>query len=220
MPFCYQFWFVRDLIVLTLISPIIYLLIKRCNSLIIIILTIWWLTGTDQIRGYLNPQSLLFFYLGSYIVIGKCNFVYLLRKFQFPIHLLAVILVIYIMLNFNNIVISTIPLYLKQTIYHSTIFFLICSFVIISLGKIEDDNWQINRFLKESNFFIYGYHAFALSIFWGIFNNITPNCTDTELTMFYVFAPLIIITLGLTIFAMLKKLAPKLIALLIGSPFR
>ena len=68
-PIPLQLWFVRDLILLTLISPIIYWLIKGFNLISILILFITWFIDFDFI--IVSNISLLFFFIGAYLSIKK-----------------------------------------------------------------------------------------------------------------------------------------------------
>lgn len=73
-PLLYQFWYIRDLMVVVLLSPLIYVFIKKLKLLALIMLFILWFLPIDLPTG-LGATSVLFFSIGAYfnIVGGKIN---------------------------------------------------------------------------------------------------------------------------------------------------
>lgn len=61
-------WFLRDLIILNIISPMIKILIDRFPRIVFILLTILWNMGHVPDILILNTQSVVFFCLGYYVV--------------------------------------------------------------------------------------------------------------------------------------------------------
>lgn len=62
-PIPYQLWFLRDLIVLVLFSPIIYLLIKHLKWIPLIVFLILWLDLFDNntvLAGLIHKTSIVF----------------------------------------------------------------------------------------------------------------------------------------------------------------
>lgn len=70
-PIPFQFWFIRDLIVLVILSPLIYFLIQRLKIVFISVLAIIWLLDIDLY--VIAPNALLFFSTGAYLSIFKSN---------------------------------------------------------------------------------------------------------------------------------------------------
>ena len=69
-PVQYQFWFLRDLMVLTVLSPVIYLLSRNFPLLWIVLLGIVWLMAGDK-GIVIRVESLLFFLIGAVAANGK-----------------------------------------------------------------------------------------------------------------------------------------------------
>lgn len=63
-PIAYQFWFIRDLMVLVLLSPLLYLLMRRFPWPTIFLLAGLWLSGYGS--SYVpSPEAALFFFIGG-----------------------------------------------------------------------------------------------------------------------------------------------------------
>lgn len=70
MPIAYQFWFVRDLIVLVLVSPLIYLVGRHLFWLVLALLLPLWVADIWPLP-LPSIEALLFFFLGARLGICK-----------------------------------------------------------------------------------------------------------------------------------------------------
>lgn len=72
-PPAFQLWYIQQLMIFTVISPVIYWLVKYTRGLIIIPVAVLWLCDLSFI---IKPEALLFFMVGAYIaVFNKEGFV-------------------------------------------------------------------------------------------------------------------------------------------------
>lgn len=70
VPLLCPYWYIRNLLLLSLVSPIIYLLNRYLRELFLLITAIWWM---QTAHNAFIPQSILFFSLGAYFPIHKKN---------------------------------------------------------------------------------------------------------------------------------------------------
>lgn len=70
-PIPYQLWFMRDLMVLVLLSPLFFFCITRSNWLILIPFFIFWFLNFDLL--FITSGSLLFFNTGAFLSLKKVN---------------------------------------------------------------------------------------------------------------------------------------------------
>ncbi len=68
-PIPYQLWFLRDLIVLVGLSPLLYFMIKKLPIVYLLGLFGFWIFNQDSF--FLTSESILFFSLGMYLHIYK-----------------------------------------------------------------------------------------------------------------------------------------------------
>ena len=73
-PILIQFWYVRDLLVNILLSPIVYWLIKKINYGWVLLLGLLWVFNLWILYPGLNLMGIFFFALGAYLGILK-NFI-------------------------------------------------------------------------------------------------------------------------------------------------
>jgi surface polysaccharide O-acyltransferase-like enzyme len=68
-PIPYQLWFLKDLIVMVLISPLIIFAVKKLRMLFLAIIFIFWMLNQDSI--FLTSEALLFFSTGIYLSLFR-----------------------------------------------------------------------------------------------------------------------------------------------------
>ena len=71
-PIAFQFWFVRDLFVTALISPLLWLSLRHTPTLGFAILGLSWLVGHD-LWIFFRPDVVFFFYLGAYLKLRNIS---------------------------------------------------------------------------------------------------------------------------------------------------
>lgn len=209
MPICFQLWFLRDLLVLVLLTPIIFILIKRIRfSLIFILLVLWLFDFSINIPG-LSIYSLLFFVIGASFSIMKYNLVKFVGS-CFPYSLIGYCFIVLVELNLydwawiNNL--------------HKMGIILGCiSFFYIVAYMINIKNGESDDCLKDSSFFIYAYHGMFLTFIMKVMMSLLHPTKDMVFLLVYFLSPLITITMGLLLYSLLKKYLPKFTSIITGG---
>lgn len=206
-PICGQFWFLRDLIVLSVCSPIIYLLIKYLNpkfGIFLIILSFLWVGGFwFPIKTGLGITGCVFFAMGAYFPITKRN----IFQQLLPLGRISVILYIILVMAQNIFTDSEFNLYLHRL----DIICGIISVLYLTVKGIEKNVLRENKFLTDSNFFIYAYHVVAMSFITKLLLDIFPTHTDSMILIMYLLTPVVVILLGISFYWILKKYFPLFI---------
>lgn len=81
-PIQYQFWFLRDLMILALLSPIIYFLGKKTPNFVILVLALSWVYLGDSYIYFVRIDSILFFSSGAFIALNHSKTNLFLLKFS------------------------------------------------------------------------------------------------------------------------------------------
>lgn len=208
-PVSYQLWFIRDLMVVVLFSPLIYWLIKKVSYLLPSILGIFWLTQTSlNIAGF-STEAFFFFSVGSYFSINKKNFTELVKSHA---TLLGIIYLLFVAITFLTKDFSW-SIYLKRI----SILIGIPFTIAITASFIGQGKWHVNRFLEESSFFIYAYHIIVLPIIFRFLTSIIHCTSDIRATILYFLWATTVICVGLIIYYCMKRCLPKTTALLTGG---
>lgn len=95
-------WFLRDLMAVSLLTPIIYIGVKKFGWWLIVILIPIYITGIWAIQPDLNPYAICFFTLGALSSIKKLDLTETCTKYVKPACGLSVILMIAMVVTYGT----------------------------------------------------------------------------------------------------------------------
>ena len=214
-PLPYQLWFVRDLIILSFLSPFIYIVLKYLKIYFILILIFLWLPITSFNFYIFSNESILFFSLGAYLTTKqnislekRKGYIYFLTTFIW-LTVLVIKSIVNIKVGINNEISDVL---LKISIIIG----------VISVWSLYDIfiKETPNRFLlsiSSYSFFIYLIHEpLLLSTLKKLSNTIIKK-NELFLPFFYFFNPIITVILCIFIAKILQKYTPKLYSIITGG---
>ncbi|RKO68918.1 hypothetical protein D7322_25015 [Sphingobacterium puteale] len=209
LPVNSPFWFIRDLIVVVLFSPIFYILIKKLRTYAVIILGLLWIFNPFFYLPGLSTVSFFFFTAGAYFSINNKNFVSGMRP------MLSIAVPLYVLLVVAQL------LFLNKSwwvdLYCAGISIGLIATVSVVAHFIGKESWRTNRFLANSSFFIFAYHRLPLVfVIKFLFKLLKPQ-SEVLLLFLYFFCPVIIIVFGLMIYSFLKQFWPRFMAIVSGG---
>jgi len=211
-PVPYQLWFVRDLIILGVFSPLIWYLTKSIGGIWLLILVLLWYVAPKTFELFSN-EALLFFTLGCALVLDKTDLV----NYKFSIFSSCCLLILWLLV----VAVTTYLITFNPT------FFLLNALnnlgILIGIMSVWSlyDHVSPERITKYSvlfgySFFIFVFHEPLLTIlkkgmfFW------LGKTTFTSL-LIYIGAPLIAIGISILIRYVLKRSTPGLYNLATGG---
>lgn len=212
LPICYQLWFIRDLIIVVILSPIIYYFIKYTKIYGIAILSILWIFNLwFDVVGF-SIESFFFFSLGAWFSINRKDFTKVVSSLRWTSTIAYIIL----------IVIDTYLWYYKITnyTYIQNVGIIIGMITIISWTAFKLKNKKIkpNAFLSASSFFVYAYHGMPIGLLIKVYiKATTPYINEFTMIAGYLLIPIIIVSIGVGIYAILHKYLPSFTALITGG---
>ena len=210
-PFNYPLWFLRDLIVLVVISPAIYLYAKKSGIVGLIILFAAYVMFFLLNRPGLFMNGLFFFTLGAYLSIRKIDFTELFKRWRIAAACVAVPLLITIFFSFSN--------YPKVWEISHRVFTLFGSVATIGIvaSLLEKGLLKVRPLLSNSAFFVYAAHGtIVLPLMQSVLGKILP-ANQIGLIIRYFTAPLLTIILLVLCYWCLNRWLPKTTAVLTGG---
>jgi len=179
-PIHYQFWFIRNLMIFVLISPIFKILLKKSPwfGIVLSFLLHQWISGA------------IFFYLGGIIITYSSSSILIVKK---PLVTMGLSLAVFL---------TAIIIEIPQTV----VLFASFSF-FISLANFEKLSFALsgkNNSISNYVFFIYATHEPLMTFSNKIVNKIVKTTYPIEIVKFLVF-PTIIILFSWFIGILLKK---------------
>lgn len=212
-PICYQFWFIRDLIIVVILSPIIYWIIKKIPVTIAIIGILWLWEILPNVIGF-KCVSIFFFSLGGWLGINKEK---LYELFGLNVRQTIITMTLYIII----IAFSTLFWKNGNTIpynFSHKIGILIGMIVLFNYVRYFAEQKKIvpNRFLINSSFFIYGYHGITVALVMKTYAKLVP-WNEGTIILGYFLCWIITTALGLFLYFFLMKLFPNFGNLITGE---
>jgi surface polysaccharide O-acyltransferase-like enzyme len=216
-PIPYQLWFIRDLMILVLISPLIYGAIKYLRALFIVILFTLWLGFLNFEFSILYNISIFYFSLGAYFAIYKKDVLLKKRtenKYWIVTFLwILTVLLKTVLLQLNNDQFLLLSLVDKLSVMLGIV--AIWSMYDYIMSDKEKPNKKI-YYISLFSFFIFASHEPILTIVKkGIFS--ISGASETMSIINYFLAPIITIIISILLGVFLKKYASKFYGLITGS---
>ena len=212
MPKAFQLWFLRDLMIVCLISPLLHLLLKGKRPYILLLFVAFYLMpwpGGWPPFFKRFPSALLFFSVGAYMGIHKQNMVAMARRVPLWLSItIPTLLIVLRCMTHNNL----------QTIEENlfSIFAVIPTIQIASM-MVEHYHLKPIKFIADSNFLLFALHP--LIIIYLISNPLSGHVTNTILHFWLVFVAEIFVpaVLCVVLYAILSRLFPRTTSLLTGG---
>ncbi len=82
VPILCPLWYIRNLMIMVILSPLLYYVIRYTRELLLIIVGIWWMATNNNA---FIPQTILFFSLGAYFSVFSINPLEFFTKYRMPI---------------------------------------------------------------------------------------------------------------------------------------
>ena len=211
-PYSIPMWFLRDLMVLIVLTPVIYWLVRRLRLGWPALLGLFYLSNLWPCIPGLGIGSIFYFSIGAFFGINKINMVQTFRCVRYPIALLAAILfVIEVKFDGHNTPIGNI-------IYPFWILTAVVTTINIAASLVAHHQVKDHPVLGKSSFFIYClYTILVLEFSSKIMSKLLPGSNELLMTLRYLTTPLLCATLCLVIFLSLRKCLPGLLGVITGN---
>jgi len=149
-PILCTYWYVRNLFILCLLSPIWYYINKYLNVLFVLGLTGWWMCLHHNA---LLAESILFFNLGVYFSIHEINPINISKKWR------EIYLILWGITAFADYASHTIiPFEGAFYIHRISLIFNIFGFIYLADMIIKGEKQKVNAFLAGSVFWVFATH--------------------------------------------------------------
>ena len=207
-PFNGPLWYMRDLIVMSLLTPLFYLCYKYCRALFVVLLsTVYLLTFESGIPG-LSTTAFFFFGIGGLLGYCKYDFLSLCERHRTVVLMAAMVLLVCATLLNANIAHKYIVRLLRITWVPS---------VFLLMRLLPDKVLDVFSKMAVPSFFIYVCHKIYI-LDWT--NGLALKLFGDDiygLCISYIVKPVLVITFCLVIYWLLKRIMPKTLSFLCGG---
>lgn len=183
-PILYPFWFLRDLIVLVLLSPVIWYFASRLPLIGILLCLIGWVYQTRTPYPVVHHHApLFFFYLGGLMAVRKTD---PLRVLPFR----GVLLLLFAVLVLASAMLKVIEVSPVVGLWFEKVsaFVVILTFWSV-VALLDERHGRILGFLSGLSFFVYAAHEPTLIVFTKLFFRFYPPSGDAQRLVYYFLIP-------------------------------
>ena len=211
-PYAYQFWFIRDLMVMVTLSPILYHFVKSFRIASIALLGLlwfseWWQGWLPWLDGHgLSIVALFFFTAGAWFAINKRNLIDDADKVAKWAFILYPPVAVADM--FSKLHIPGQYIYLPF-VHNSGILLGMVACFALTAHLLKTGNVKVNTFLASASFFVFAVHEplFLSKLRKVVFVIFQPQA-DADFTILYFLLVLVVAVVSLGIYWLLLRVLP------------
>lgn len=205
-PFLSPFWFIRDLIVLALLSYPLYFIIRKLKLFFIVcLIALWCLDIANDVPG-IGIRSLSFFSIGAYFSIHKRESVFFTMDRYSPY-----LLTIWIVMLIADL------LFIHNMVFHRLLLLWgLITLISLTVSGIRNDYLKMPAIGIQASFFVFAFHMFIMNIpnkCWPILfpiNSITCS-------MAQILIPIVVTFFCVLVYIVLNKVFPRIMGYLMGG---
>ena len=194
-------WFLRDLMVVSLFTPIIYILGKKLGYCLMAVLTILYLSGICAFIPGLSAYAIYFFSFGAFLSIRSMDLIETFKRLEWPAYGLSIIFAISMLLTYQASIFSSLMLCFRLT--GTIAVFCLASRILSSTNR------RLPQVVCNSSYFIYLAHYVFFFSFIDTSFFVLLGTSITALALHYLLAPLIKALLMIITYLIYTKMMKK-----------
>lgn len=214
-PIVFPLWFIRDLLVVVLFTPILFYIIKKYKLIPIIVLGFCYFSQIFiPINGF-SATCFFWFSFGAYFSINKINMVETIYKFRIPAYIISIITIFPLTWFKGREGILNNPY--MQILFYLYIISAVISAISITVYLLKYRHIHVNIKLAKASFFIFLSHIFILSRLITLSEKIIPETNYFLQIISYLTRPIITVLVCLILYELLNKFIPRFLSILLGK---
>lgn len=206
-PILHQFWYIRNLLLLGLLSPLIRRYIRWTGMAGLALLALWWIFAPGQA---MVAKSFAFFSFGAWFSLRRQDFLPLFRRYAWPSGVLFLL--------FAGLTMCFWQQPWANWLNRANDILGVAFFANLVAWFLEKR--KITRqltYLQGLTFFIYAAHDPLIIFVKRMLLRLSAPPTDASLTAVYFIAPLAVMFTCTAVYYLLKYACPRLLYVLVGS---
>ena len=208
-PILCPLWYIRNLLIMSFISPILYYIIKNARELFLIIVATWWMITNDNA---FTPQTILFFCLGGYFSIFGINpLKMVMEKNVLFLTLTCVFAIADILVH------VAIGSHLNLMIHRMALLFNIPALLLLADYMNRNKHHKMTKFFSKSAFIVFCIHYPIVLLLRKISITIFANATDVIHIPLYFLCIILTTIISLSFYYLLDKYCPRVKSILSGN---
>lgn len=190
-------WFLRDLMIVSLLTPIIYIGVRKLGYWLFVLLLPIYLTGIWAIQPGLNPYAICFFTLGAFLSIREMSLIDTCLKLEKSAYTLTIVLALVMILSYPSVAYSLLLLCFRVV----SVMAVFC----LAYRILSRTDKRIPKTVCDASYFIFlAHYVFFFSLiddtFFSLFGMSTPS-----LCIHYLLCPLLKVAIFIATYYLYRK---------------
>lgn len=201
-------WFLRDLMLAVLLSPVFFIGIKKLSWLLPLVLGLMWIIDfPSSTPPLLNTRAYFFFSLGALFSIREIDIIEVMRKgisfFGGGLLLYVVALVVYISTEMEYVLNLSV---------------LIGFPFVLSIVKAASERMEkpVSGKMVVMTFFVFLYHYYLAVFIWRVYC-LALGTSEVAVFFAYILGAATTIFSLYIVYALMSKLTPKVLSMMVGG---
>ena len=209
VPMLCPYWYVRNLMILCLASPVVYYLVKWTKGLVLIALFVWWLSTHHNA---MLQSSLLFFSLGAYFSIENINPLTFMKRHS------KMCLALWGICSVADYATHTVLGFEGSLIIHRVSLLMnIFAFILIADLCTNKSKFLNNELLSKSSFWIFTIHYPLVIVIRSACVKYFAESSDMWHVLLFFVSVVVITLICLLSYQILMKIWPSFVRITTGN---
>ena len=216
-PCCVPMWFLQDLMVMAILAPLIYWLLKKVPSLTIILLFLGLHYSVGIHMAGFSTTYMFYYCFGAFFAIAGRNLIQDFARFRISSLVCAVVCAAmsFVVWKQNS----------QWTQWINTMQVIICVVATVNIASwLAKRGKKAPQLFSKGSFFVYAAHTSLVFFRWSpltlsilLLNAVLPNESTILHLLQFLLVPLLTTTICLVLLLILKKFLPRFAMLLTGA---
>ena len=197
-------WYVRDLLLISLFSPLLYILLRKTKGFVLFVFALLW--AGELIPDFYAPsdQALCFFSLGAYAGMRKLVIPDEWADKRCYLFLLAYLLLSLVIIYFRFFRVEEFWTWIK----HVNDLFGMASILLLALHLTRKKESWASSTISGASFFLYAFFSMPLLLLQKLIVPLFESYGSKGMLACFLICPTVVILLGLFCYWCLQRVAP------------
>ncbi len=207
-PIAFQFWFIRDLMVMVVLTPLFHLMHKKTSISLVFLFIFFIVWFFNKLSIIPDPQSVFFFFAGSILAVQKKSIFWLDR---YGLVILAICLVLFTMDTLFHE--HSFGYMLHRAAIATGVFAGLYASRVLLYKKVE----PLFMWLGSVSFFIFAFHEPLQGFIQRVIIKLYTPTDDLTKLLYFFAIPLLVIAISLVVIKLLSSTLPRYTAIITGQ---
>lgn len=213
-PLDYPLWFLRDLMVMVVLSPLVYIVVRYLRGYGVALLGLCYVSWIWPVIPGFSITAVFFFTLGAYFAIRGLNLVAACRRIRLFSYVLVVSLLIL------TVWFDGLYTFVGNLIYPFYVIVGVFAAFNLAADLLERGKVRVYPLLTHSTFFIYALHTVAIPVVSGVLlGPLYDTGYPLAMSVAYLLDPVLKVGVCLVLFLLMRRWMPHILGVLTGNRF-